>query len=235
MKGILTSIFEESHFKVLNLPNSQSIDSFYAVSENPRKVNFYVVLFIDNLFDIEEREVDLNTFYEDLIESVENYDHQMDKNLSMVICAKRDNLVTNQATSKKIYQVEEDPYVFKKYVLTYTDEQVKLLQDSIPSITNTMDSLYNFLNDHEAFLDFKNNPYKEDIYNLVSKLFIKLPFLNLKYIEQQTEDLSANISGSLNPSQNELKNKALQYASEFHDDDDMREKTLDFIGGKTDE
>src|SRR5699024_12058595 len=107
-------ICEKSDFKGLNLPNSHSSDSFHGASQNPRKVNFYVVLFIDNLFDIEEREVDLNTFYEDLIESVENYDHQMDKNLSMVICAKRDNLVTNQATSKKIYQVEEDPYVFKK-------------------------------------------------------------------------------------------------------------------------
>ena len=113
MKGILTSIFEESHFKVLSLSNSQKIDSFYAVSNNSQKVNYYVVLFIDNLFDIEEGKVNLNALYNDLKESIKNYDHRMDKNLSMVICAKRDNLKTNKYISKRIYQVEEDPYYFK--------------------------------------------------------------------------------------------------------------------------
>ena len=98
-----------------------------------------------------------------------------------------------------------------------------------------MGFLYDHLNNHEAFLSFKTNPYKEDIYNLVSKIFIKLPFLNLKYVEQQTENLSKNIRESLDANQNELKNLALKHASKFDDEGDIRGKILDFIGVNTDE
>src|SRR5699024_8535239 len=117
MKEIMEAIFKDNQFKINNLPNNQGIDSFYAVSENSQKVNFYTVLFINDLFETDEGMIDFNAFYEDMKNAIGNYDHRMDKNLSMVICTKREVLDTKLYVSNKIYQIEEDPYFFKKYVL----------------------------------------------------------------------------------------------------------------------
>src|SRR5699024_3630439 len=105
MKEIMTSIFKAHNFRVDNLSNNQNI-------------NYYTVLFIENLFDIKEKEVNFNAFYEDIKRTITNYDHRMDKNLSMVICSRLENLKVTEDINKKIYQIEEDPYFFKKYVLT---------------------------------------------------------------------------------------------------------------------
>lgn len=234
MKKILMSIFEESYFKVEDFPNSQKFDAFYAISENKKKVNYYIVIFIDNLFDLEEG-YNFNDFYEDLKEFNNDKDHRIEKNLSMLICARRKTLEANEDVSRNIYQVEEDPYVFKKYVLTYTDQQEKYLYERCASIHKPLKFLYNILHDHDEFLSFKTNPYQESVYNLVSKIFIKLPFLNLKNLDKLTEDLPKKINETLNEDQNELRSKALAYADEFGLEKDNSEKVLNFIGVEKDE
>src|SRR5699024_11103267 len=108
MKEIMTSIFKAHNFRVDNLSNNQNINSFCAISEDPQKINYYAVLFIENLFDIEEKEVNFNAFYEDIKRTITNYDHRMDKNLSMVICSRLENLKVTEDINKKIYQIEED-------------------------------------------------------------------------------------------------------------------------------
>lgn len=226
----MNSIFKEYEFELVYLPTIQNINSFYAISKNEQKINYYLVLFVDNLFDREKKDIDFNSFYEEIKKLEEYNDHRMDKNLSMLICAKREGLEDNEEISRKIYKIEEDPYFFKKYVLTYTSQQERLIR-SEASLNSIVDFLYNTLNDHEAFLSFKSNPYKESVYNLVSKIFIKLPFLNLKNIHREIYDLSGNINLSLDSSKIELRNKALKYARLISNtSDETRNNILDFIG-----
>lgn len=230
MQEIMNSIFKEYEFELVYLPTIQNINSFYAISKNEQKINYYLVLFVDNLFDREKKDIDFNSFYEEIKKLEEYNDHRMDKNLSMLICAKREGLEDNEEISRKIYKIEEDPYFFKKYVLTYTSQQERLIR-SEASLNSIVDFLYNTLNDHEAFLSFKSNPYKESVYNLVSKIFIKLPFLNLKNIHREIYDLSGNINLSLDSSKIELRNKALKYARLISNtSDETRNNILDFIG-----
>lgn len=226
----MNSIFKEYEFELVYLPTIQNINSFYAISKNEQKINYYLVLFVDNLFDREKKDINFNSFYEEIKKLEEYNDHRMDKNLSMLICAKREGLEDNEEISRKIYKIEEDPYFFKKYVLTYTSQQERLIR-SEASLNSIVDFLYNTLNDHEAFLSFKSNPYKESVYNLVSKIFIKLPFLNLKNIHREIYDLSGNINLSLDSSKIELRNKALKYARLISNtSDETRNNILDFIG-----
>lgn len=230
MQEIMNSIFKEYEFELVYLPTIQNINSFYAISKNEQKINYYLVLFVDNLFDREKKDINFNSFYEEIKKLEEYNDHRMDKNLSMLICAKREGLEDNEEISRKIYKIEEDPYFFKKYVLTYTSQQERLIR-SEASLNSIVDFLYNTLNDHEAFLSFKSNPYKESVYNLVSKIFIKLPFLNLKNIHREIYDLSGNINLSLDSSKIELRNKALKYARLISNtSDETRNNILDFIG-----
>src|SRR5690606_2843725 len=89
-----------------------------------------------------------------------------------------------------VFDIEEDPYIFKKYVLTYTEEQKNLLlslfkesgKDAVTPYLN------NILYDTEKFSAFKNREKTENalLYDIVSKIFIKLPCLG---IENQHKDM----------------------------------------------
>lgn len=231
MKELITAIFTEHNFKIINMPTINKTESFYAISMEEQKVNYYLVLFIDNLTDIEKNNLNLNYYYEEIKALKDNYDKQMDKNLTMLICAKRENLEVNQKLSQVIYRIEEDPYFFKKYVLTYTDKQVNLINSDIPSYDAITNYLYSILNNHDLFVQFKSDPYKETKYSLVSKIFIKLPFLNLQNVHTKIANLKENINVSLNRDQTELRNKALESAFVFEqNDDNLRDKILSFIG-----
>lgn len=94
----------------------------------------------------------------------------------------------------------------------------------------SLDFIYDILYSHDKFLSFKSNPYLESTYNLVSKLFIKLPFLNLKNANRQIDDLSDNIDSSLSLEQTKLRNKSLDSLNNLmQDSDNLRGKIIDFL------
>lgn len=225
MKEILSKIFEEHNFRLVNFP--QEIQSLFAVSKDMDKVNYYLVLFVDDLYL--GTDTDFESLYSD-VKSLEYYDHQTDKNLTLVVCLKRNSLKPDENLSNRIYQIEEDPYFFKKYVLTYTDNQVELIKNLISSKDSITNIFYKTLNNHDLFLQFKKAPYKETQYNLISKLFIKIPFLNLRSSYRQLDNLSEKISNSLDANQAKLRDKTLEYVNTFKSEDNLRSTMLSFIG-----
>ncbi|WP_040205917.1 ABC-three component system middle component 1 [Neobacillus jeddahensis] len=107
----------------------------------------------------------------------------MDKNLSLLIMLKVDSLDHPPAIQSLIFDIEEDPYTFKKYILTYTGEQESLLTSLFKESGQDVTSfLYKILYDTEKFSTFKNRETNENalVYDLVSKMFIKLPYLSIK-------------------------------------------------------
>jgi len=124
----------------------------------------------------------------------------LEKNLSLLVLLEVDSLDISKEISSLIYDIEEDPYDFKKYVLVYTNEQVSLLEsykgtsegDIIPYINN-------ILNNSHFFAKFKSNEESEDvlIYDLVSKLFIKIPFLSIDNNQQIITNLLDEIVESI--------------------------------------
>ena len=125
MKEILRKIFTDNHFISVKLSNpvqKRDLDFWACYKENA--INFYLVLLM------EEEELAINSVindvstYFDAIKSLETgYDERMDKNLSMLVCLK----VKDSAVSKiyeDVFEIEEDPYFFNKYVLLYNVQNV---------------------------------------------------------------------------------------------------------------
>ncbi|WP_373568359.1 ABC-three component system middle component 1 [Lysinibacillus fusiformis] len=85
-----------------------------------------------------------------------------------------------------IFDIGEDPYTFKKYILTYTDEQESLFTSLFNEYVSEQNDMTSFLNkilyNTEKFSTFKNRESNENtlLYDLVSKMFIKLPYLSFK-------------------------------------------------------
>src|SRR5690606_35353412 len=121
--------------KRILLENGFSIDencltdsrAFQADRLDGNGFDFLTVFFISQ----DEISIDLLTeiiehFYSDL--SVERGAIVgMDKNLTLLIMLKVDSLEYTSAIQSLIFDIEEDPYTFKKYILTYTSEQEAML------------------------------------------------------------------------------------------------------------
>jgi len=230
MKKLITQIFHEMNFTITSIPSIDTIDSFFAISNDEDKINYYLVLFVEDLSTIKKDSNNLNRYFENIKRLEESYDNKMDKNLSMVICAKRNHMQPDDEINKTIFKIEEDPYFFKKYVLTYTDIQIQKLSDYIPENSSIIESLNGILHSESLFQEFKLNTYEQTEYNLVSRLFIKLPFLNLKSFKREMNDLSLEID-SLLREKNLLDLKEIALTSSItHEDNDIRSNVLKFIG-----
>ena len=132
------------------------------------------------------------------------YDKEVDKNTTLLVCFKSDILPLNSAIYKEILKIEEDPYIFRKLVLPYTQEQIDFLDNS--------DEFGNIIKDTNKFEDFKtackNRNLTNSQYEIVSQLYIKLPFFKL-------------------PTLSNVKNIVLdEYKRSL---DDIQKKTLSFL------
>ena len=84
--------------------------------------------------------------------------------------------------SNKIYDIEESPYFFKRYVILYTEEQKKLIEkieiEKYLDILSNKDNFRNYKKNKKGEENF-NSEFKENelIYDIISKLYIKIPFL----------------------------------------------------------
>ncbi|MEH7238090.1 ABC-three component system middle component 1 [Bacillus sp. JJ1562] len=199
MTSIIQRIFRDHSFDILaNTPFLSGERDFFAVNLQENAINFYLVMFLDEITNDFLDEQVPNFFYG--IKSLETgYDERMDKNLSLLICLKRKKELSNEERSQEVFQVEEDPYFFKKYVLTYTEEQSHILEELFKrdKTKNSQQIINEVINNKDAFIELKNDPKKRSLYNLCSKLMIKIPFLILERGKEQMEDLKETIQTEL--------------------------------------
>jgi len=170
--------------------------SFQADRTEDKSFDFLTVSALDEYqFTLENVKGKMEDFYNSLIES-RNGIVGIDKNLSLLILLKVNSNDLPLGVKSLIFDVEEDPYTFKKYVLTFTSEQESLLLSMFEkSGMDVTKFLYKILNDAEYFSAFKFNQTTENalIYDLISKLFIKLPYLNIKNQNREINLVSKEI------------------------------------------
>lgn len=216
MKGLLKSIFNENKFSLfypeflLDSSKDKKEDNqaerdekgFLARSKDEKRGTYFFVLFID--YETDEKLIkfikeDIYDYFAK-IKSLKYYESEMDKNLSLLLCLRVGNLNLAESTRRAIFEIEEDPFIFKKYVLTYTENQLNALMEGMKSnsIREIAKYLNEKLNNKESFISFKNNTLNDTEYNLVTKMFIKIPFLSLRSIEgEKLEDLEKLINNEL--------------------------------------
>ncbi|RXZ81104.1 hypothetical protein EBB07_15460 [Paenibacillaceae bacterium] len=183
MRTLMESIFTENNFKLSRPDFLMNQDDFFASSTDPLHVGFFLVLFQTEEVDFKELKNLIHQYFSKLKRLPEGYDIAMDKNLSLVVCLKREALTTNEELNRKIFEIEEDPYHFRKLVLPYTLEEVADLKVNYID-ENITTGLFKLINNKEKFLEFKKHPVELTAYNLTSRLFIKLPFLSFQGAEE---------------------------------------------------
>jgi hypothetical protein len=124
-----------------------------------------------------------NEFLSNFNESIKNPQYStVEKNSSLLILVESSNINDIERLQSQILLIEEDQYYVKKYVIIYTP-------DALTKISNfaTNSQLQSALNNRTSFQSISSTGYNKENedYILLLQLFIKLPFLTLKFSEDE--------------------------------------------------
>lgn len=202
----LYSIFYLNRFKgyEINKDELEYIDEikFFIPIEDLKKHEYFIVM---NLKKPKEEELesllseDFNKIYTEVVNSV-YFNNYVSKNTTAIIFIELEDLNSasnNSSLNKKILNIEESKYNFKKNIITYTEKQAKEFQELLNIEHDIRVSINKVIYDKEKFVEFKKDPNLDSIYNFISKLQIKIPFLALKSEEKKIESLKENIDKQL--------------------------------------
>lgn len=105
------------------------------------------------------------------------------KDTSLIILYRLNNYDEYETLKNIFLDVEENPYAFRKYIVTYTNEGVNVLLQQIDIVSYSAAAL----TDADAFKDFEKGRGKE-YYRLILELYVKLPFLQVRGVPELVLD-----------------------------------------------
>lgn len=144
----------------------------YALYQSSSECTQYILVLDIGKTEIEK--INLNnrqrTIYQKLQELGEELKPEFDKNVSLLLCVNGD--ITEEKLEKEILKIEENPYCFKKLVLTYTENEIVNLIGKLGE-----ENIWIYM--QKCMMELQEDKLKVDDENInfVLKLFIKIPFL----------------------------------------------------------
>lgn len=176
--NILKQIFEEFSYsyKDFNMQNYQ-VSLFYKDEID----NYFIVLDKDDIAsgDIESLDNTVNELF-NTIKSDEASNEAFDKNTTLIMC------LNGEIDTNFINSLEENPYIFKKNIITYSSEILESLNELL-STNYSYENLISTLNNEDKFEQYKRT--SEEGYKLLLTLFIKLSFLSFYRQPRELGDL----------------------------------------------
>lgn len=187
LMNILDAIFRNCEFTKNEISFGEYSCFFY---HNPSKSDYFILLDKNNTTSDELtllEESGLNTLDETLKQH-EAVTEAYSKNTTLVLCVN-----STEETEKHdiISSLEEDKYLFKKNIIFYSENEVDELQNLFNK-DYTLEIANNILQTTGLFEKLKSN--KNSGYALLTRLFIKLPFLHLEMQHVDLENLSEIIA-----------------------------------------
>ncbi len=183
---VVLNILKENNFdgyESLQIENIGNV--IFTYRKNDIKNEFFIVASIDQDTFVS---LDENKFFSSISKSLRNtsfYMAEMDKNTSLVLCVAKDiKSKLYDSLEKTVLQTEENPYFFKKYVLTYDEKIVQEVFGEVLRTYNESSSITKYIDDivtdPDKFKDFKINADNNESYMLLSKIIMKVPIMPVK-------------------------------------------------------
>lgn len=152
------------------------IDPKNNFASNNKKRMFYVYKSYDSIKEFKEKiSEDQDKLY-DYITGLEN-GNEIKKNTSFIILIELNENSEKKNIQEEILDLEEDKYFFKKYVITYLNDEVNSFYNKLKEYDNIINFMEKNLNDTDKFEKFKVNN-EMSYYSLILKIYIKIPHLS---------------------------------------------------------
>lgn len=183
LNTILEAIFRNCEFIKNDISFGEYSCFFY---HNISKSDFFILLDKNNLTSDElillEKE-GLNAL-DEMLKQHEAASEAYAKNTTLILCI---NSTEGIEKHDIISSLEEDKYLFKKNIIFYSELEITELQELFGE-DYTAEKANNILQATGLFENLKSN--KNSGYSLLTRLFIKLPFLYLEMKHVDLENLS---------------------------------------------
>lgn len=186
---------------------SNEITAFY-VREKGTAIRFAVLHRLDELM----KPGDLNAVINQSAPAAFTTDPAFRKNCDLICIHHLDKLAEFKNHEEQIFEIEEDPHFYKKYVLYYSDTEIEAIKGIDFARLNKL------ISDKVQFNIYKNEPTAATKYSAAAKIFIKLPFLALPINKLELVPLRLQIEEAV--SENDLVKtyKTIQTHGQKHDD-----------------
>lgn len=206
MNKIINKLFEQYNFA----KTWEEDNRMFYVNTDKNIVSYFILNFIDcsNILDKEESireklgklekeyinaESDKKGIKYSIIKSFKTMQEisQIDKNTSAIYLVKfsEENMLTKYRNL--IYSIEESPNYFKRYILPYTEKQVVGLKNVLSDYSdkNIVEILSELADAEENYYSLMNGTNYNSVYELVIRLFSKIPFLQYRF-KATSDDIS---------------------------------------------
>ena len=206
MKDIMIKLFEEYNF----IKTWEENNKMFFVNADKNIVSYFILNFIDCthisddeelikkvLSKLEEEYVDIGNEKKgikySIISSFENKQEvsQIDKNTSAIYLVDFSEINMLSKYRNLIYSIEESPDYFKRYILPYTEKQVAGLKNVLADYSdkNIGEILSQLADVEENYYSLMNGTNNNSVYELVIRLFSKIPFLQYRF-KATSDDIS---------------------------------------------
>lgn len=224
MITIINKILSSNGYQVVDielLDNNPNIFLF-SPSSNDNKEEYFVTIQLPTQSNESAEEL-LEHKAEELFEAISDSDkveRYFIKNCTMLICH-NETLIHKET----IFSIEEDPYTFKKNVITYSETELNDLKDFLTSnnineISNSVISDIINNRNGQNFTDFKNTHKTiRNYYSLFLKIALKLPFIMYTPSKKELINLSLEIENSFNAQDSLIYKKIMESDIEWSESD----------------
>ena len=176
MKTIINNLLHQ-----IGLQNKELDFGTIHFFEEDNKHSFWLVIETSNLRDVVEKQ---SLFFSVAKEKVNN--EWFDKNASMLILHKVEDFDNIQSL---VLEVEENPYLFKKQVILYKDNEAENLNQVIDSKGSSVkDYIETTILNEEIFKKHKESINNNDYESLLYRIAHKIPFIKLNIIQENGLD-----------------------------------------------
>lgn len=207
MLEILDEIFKQKEFyKMEKIVEKESVKRVYTNS-------------FDDMYIIMETKLNGNTIDElmDICQEIfkeKTVNKAKKSNWFLLLLVKQDEYLfyeqnhISDMQRKWILDIEENQFYCRKYVLWYAEEEKEALRE-ILNENYEMDNIYNVLQNYEYFREFKES--KNVGYELLTRLCIKLPFMNLLDLKQMNKSIEEILASKVNAIEEGLFDLLVEY------------------------
>lgn len=169
MLSLINELFRSYDFE------STSIDggSLFFLSKSNKRIAFWLVIQETNIDSLLQNQAELFNACK-----IVCHDDEFDKNVSMLILWDTGGKLVIDEMKKKIINIEENPFLFKKYVLYYSQAEYEDLNNQIKG-AHFIDFLNAQIISSETFSYYKENSTGQNWQSLLYRISIKMPFINI--------------------------------------------------------
>ncbi|WP_310991250.1 ABC-three component system middle component 1 [Aequorivita marina] len=184
MKSLIHDIFIKEDFEVTEISNL----TFFKKKSEADIIYYWLIVEVDTLQNVIELQ---DEWFESCKKKMELAD--FDKNTSLLILTERED---SKEWRKEVLTIEEDPFQFKKYVLGYDQNSLRVLKEK--SQNGDSESIIKLMTDELVFNDYKENYSEFTWHKLLYTISQKIPFITLNVeTEKGLDNLFAESDESL--------------------------------------